>query len=351
MALAAKKSAHLNKVVWFRASAASSRGDMAREAAKAIRKARTLRDDQRAALFQGLARTASAGLDAVQALNAIRDVCKGTLSKPLAAAAQAVGSGTAMLHALERNGLISAHDRPALANAESSGALPHAYEQLAQRYQRAAARWRQLKGKLLLPAALLVMAIILLPIPALFAGKLTLGDYLLRSASMLMLVMMLGRLAAMLITHWRAHGTPGWLTRIARILPIVEPMSHLHQRADTSERLALALRCGSAANDTLKLMIRGEHNTVRKHALAGVRKDLGAGATLATALQHYGLLDATGFAIVSTGESAGKLDDSLQRAAQYDHDTLDGRYGLLAQWLPVFVYAGVAGSVVVGLLG
>lgn len=312
---------------------------------------RTLRDDQRAELFHALARTLSAGLDAAQALNAIHDICDGALSTPLRRAAQAVGKGTAMLRALERNGLISPHEQPILAVAESNGALAQACDQLAQRYQRAATRWRQLKGKMWMPAALLVIAIILLPIPALFAGKLALNDYLLRTVSMLLLIAMLVRLLAMLIMHWRAHGTPGWLTRMARLLPIVGPMSHLHQRAAASERLALALRCGSPVDDTLKMMIRGEHNPLRKQAFAGVRTDLGAGAMLATALRDHHLLDATGFAIVSTGEGAGKLDDSLQRAAEVDHDTLDGRYGLIAQWLPVFVYACVASTVVVGLLG
>ena len=189
-------------------------------------KPRTLRDDQRAELLHGLARTLSAGLDAVQALHAIDDICDGALNAPLTRAAQAAGKGTAMVRALERNGLISAHDQAILAVAENNGALAQACDQLAQRYQRAAARWRQLKGKMLMPAALLVMAIILLPIPALFAGKLDLNDYLLRAVSMLMLVAVLVQLLAMLIVHWRAHGTPTWLTRVARLLPIVAAMSH-----------------------------------------------------------------------------------------------------------------------------
>jgi len=272
--------------------------------AKRNAKPRALRDGQRAELFQGLARTLSAGLDAVQSLNAVRGICDGKLDAALARSALAVGNGTALLRALDRNALITPHDYPLLAVAESNGALAHACEQFAQRYQRAEARWRQLKGKLLLPAAILVIAIIVLPLPALMAGKLGIGDYVLRAASMLILLAMLVQLLAMLIMHWRAHGTPAWLTHLARALPVFATMSHLHQRADAIERLALALRCGSPADDTLKMMIRTEHNPVRKRALAGVRNDLNAGAPLASALQQHDLLDAAQYAIVSTGESA-----------------------------------------------
>ena len=98
-------------------------------------------------------------------------------------------------------------------------------------------------------------------------------------------------------------------------------------------------------------MIRGERNAVREHTLVAVRKELSAGAALASALHNHRLLDATGFAIVSTGEGAGKLDDSLQHAAALDHDRLDDRYALIAQWLPVLAYTCVAAAAVIGLLG
>lgn len=314
-------------------------------------RSRRLRDGQRAELFQSLARTLSAGLSAAQALDAMRGICDGVIDPALQRAGKSVSGGTALLRSLERNGLISPHEYPMLSVAETNGALEEACEQLAQRYRRSEARWRQLKGKLLMPAVVLVIAIIVLPLPALVGGKLSINDYVLGAVSMLILLAMIVQLIVMLLSNWRSHGTPGWLTRIARLLPILGPMSALHQRADATERLSLALRFGSPADDTLKMMVRTENNSVRKHAFTSMRKDLSAGATLATALQRRDLLDASQFAIVSSGEAAGRVDDSLDRVATDCHDTLDGRYGVIAQWLPVFVYACVAGSIMVGLLG
>jgi general secretion pathway protein F len=312
---------------------------------------RTLGDIERAELFQGLARTLSAGLDAVQALNALRGDDAPPVNEALARAATLVGSGIALVRALDRNGLISPHDRPLLTLAENNGALGAACELLAQRYQRAHARWRQLKGKLLLPAAILVLAIIVLPLPALVGGTLSIGDYMLRTVASLLLLAALVQLLAMLIRHWRTYGTPGWLTSLARLLPIVGALSKLHQRADAIERLALALRCGAAANAALQMMIRVEHNPVRKRTLSASRQALTNGAPLAVALHDANLLDAAGFAIVSTSEGAGRLDDGLQRIAANDHGDLDDRYSMIAQWLPVFIYVCVAGVVLAGLLG
>jgi type II secretory pathway component PulF len=311
----------------------------------------TLADNQRAELFRGLARTLSAGLDAAQALNAVRGNDAKAVDTALAHAATSVGTGAAVVRALDRNGLISPHDRPLLTIAENNGALAAACDQLAQRYQRAHARWRQLKGKLLLPAAVLLLAIIVLPLPALLGGTLSLDDYILRTVSMLLLLAALVQLLVMLVKHWRANGTPGWLTSLARVLPVVGAMSKLHARADTTERLALMLRCGSAANEALQTMIRVEHNAVRRRPLTACQKGLNGGAPLASALNDAGLLDTAGFAIVSASESAGRLDDGLQRVAANNHDDLDSRYSMIAQWLPVVVYVCVAGVVLAGLLG
>lgn len=312
---------------------------------------RTLGDIQRAELFQGLARTLSAGLDAVQALKALRGNDASSVDAALACAATMVGGGTALVRALERNGLISPHDRPLLTLAETNGALGAACEQLAQRYQRANARWRRLKGKLLLPAVVLVLAIIVLPLPALVGGALSIGDYMLRTGAALLLLAALVQLLVMLIRHWRTHGTPSWLTSFARLLPVIGAMSKLHQRVDAIERLALALRCGIAANEALHMMLRVEHNAVRKRTLSTSQRALAKGEPLSVALNDASLLDAPGFAIVSTSEGAGRLDDGLQRVAANDHDDLDGRYSMIAQWLPVFVYVCVAGVVLAGLLG
>ena len=124
------------------------------------------------------------------------------------------------------------------------------------------------------------------------------------------------------------------------------PLADLHEK--------LGARLAEFAGWEMPIQYKGivaEHNAVRKRTLSSTRQALTNGAPLSVALNDASLLDAAGFAIVSTSESAGRLDDGLQRVAANDHDDLDGRYSMIAQWLPVFVYVCVTGVVLAGLLG
>jgi type II secretory pathway component PulF len=310
-----------------------------------------LSDGQRAELFQGLARAIAAGLDAARALAALRGICNGTLDAALATAAGAVAGGRALIPALDRQGLIAAHDRALLLTGEHAGALAPVCDRLAARYARTHARWRRLKGRLMLPGAVLLLAILLLPLPAVAAGRLGPGGYLLRAGAMLALIAALAALASRTVRRWRAHGTPGWLTHLARALPLSARLSRLHQHADACERLALALACGVPAQDALDALHAAERNGVRRAALGNAAAAARGGAGLAQALREAALLDAPGYAIVSTGEAAGRLDASLQRVADGCNDALDSGYDMLAQWLPVLAYLCVAAVVAAGMIG
>jgi general secretion pathway protein F len=203
----------------------------------------------------------------------------------------------------------------------------------------------------MLPGAVLVIGILVLPLPALARGDLGAGAYLLRGAGTLALLALAAKLGSGLLHAWRVVGTPGWLTRLARALPVAGTFSRLHQRADTCEHLALALACGLPAADALRDLQRAEPNALRRTALAIAGRHLAAGAGLADALRGAALLDPPGHAIVTAGEGAGRLDEALQRVADAAHGELDGRYELLARWLPVAVYAVVAGAITAGLIG
>jgi type II secretory pathway component PulF len=202
----------------------------------------------------------------------------------------------------------------------------------------------------MLPGAVLLIGILVLPLPALAAGRLTVSGYVLRAGAAIVTLLAAARLASRAVRRWRTTGTPGWLTRLARLLPGIATTSRLHQRADASERLSLALLSGLPAADALDAMHRVEGNTVRRSDLVQARRTLRAGGGLADALAGAGLLDAPGYAIVSAGEGAGRLDDCLDRVARASHEALDQRYALLAQWIPVVVYLLVAGTVAAGIL-
>ena len=201
----------------------------------------TLTDAQRAELFQGLGRALSAGLTAAQALGALQGIADGVMDPLLKRAANAVHKGSALTATLGRQELVTDADHVLLAAGEETGNLERVCLRLANRYTRSHLRWSQLKGRLLLPLAVLVIGILVLPLPALAGGRIGVGDYLLQTGAALGMLAMLAWLATSMVRAWRSAGTPGWLTRLARLLPGTRAMSLMHQRADACERVALAL--------------------------------------------------------------------------------------------------------------
>lgn len=310
-----------------------------------------LTDDQRAELFQGLGRAQSAGLDAAHTLKALEGICNGTLDQALIRTRNAVSKGRPLTTSLDAHGLLGEMDHVLLTAAEETGSIGAVCLKLAERYRRAWVRWQQMKGRMLLPGAVFVIGVLVMPLPALASGALSVTGYVVRAGAMLLLLVMLVKLFSSVVRQWRASGTPGWLTGLARLLPVAGPMSRLHERADACERLALALQCGLPAREAMEGLRRAENNPVREAALINASSKIAGGIAVAESLQDAHLLDPAGFAIVSTGEAAGRLDDSLQRVVNGCHDTLDGYYDQLARWLPVAVYFGVGVFVIAGLLG
>lgn len=311
-----------------------------------------LSDNCRSQLFTSLGRALEAGLDPVAALNAVTDICNGELDKPLRLCANAVRKGSSLCVTLEKQGLLSELDYALTSVSETAGRLAPVLERLGERYARAHARWRKMKGRLMLPAFLALVAVLTLPIPALFAGHLSAGRYVATTLAAIGVVIACVVLLRRLVAQWRAAGSPTVLTRIVRLLPLLRRLSVTHERFEVSDALAINLSSGVAASQALDNLLHGQFNSVRREGLVHARSALDGGMPLANALQEAGLVDSrSGFAIISTGEQTGRLEQSLRHYARGLNDTLDDVYDLLAQWIPVVAYAAVAGVIAAGIVG
>ena len=105
------------------------------------------------------------------------------------------------------------------------------------------------------------------------------------------------------------------------------------------ESLGLFLSAGIAAQQAVPRAIDAVSNPVLKERFREAQTALDAGEVVADALREGDIIDAQeGYAILSTGEQAGKLDDMMRRYATAESDKLEGRYDVIAEWLPRFVY-------------
>ncbi|WAC42909.1 type II secretion system F family protein [Pseudomonas sp. SL4(2022)] len=130
----------------------------------------------RAQLFSHLAAMEKAGVPVEQALLGV------ALPAHARAALQGVqaqvAGGRDMACAGLRSGLLTPLDSSLLGAAQASGCLAATYQRLAERYNHRAQQVAALQSRLLMPAAVLVLALFIQPLPALVGGQLSIAGYL-----------------------------------------------------------------------------------------------------------------------------------------------------------------------------
>lgn len=311
-----------------------------------------LTDGDRAELFLAMGRGLNSGLPPDRVLEGAKDVCDGKLNRQLRLASNGVRKGTSLILALDRGGLISEIDYAMLSCAEDAGAIDVVMLSLAERYESRHNRWRKLKGKLLYPAVIFVIALFLAPLPALFAERITGTDYILRSFGMLALFVMIVHVFQMLLRQLNANGWPMSVSRLARVMPYVGNLARLHERSEFNGNLAIMLKSGLSVRDALEEYRRVQPEGLRREHIVQAKSAIEGGSNVTDALHETELIDdREGFAIISTGEGAGKLEEGLLRYSLACESVLEHEYDLIARAVPVVVFLMVALMVASGLVG
>ncbi|MES2901840.1 MAG: type II secretion system F family protein [Pseudomonadota bacterium] len=297
-----------------------------------------------ALLFQHLAAMEKAGL-APDRSYALLDLGESARER-VATFRRLVARGVAPPAAGATSGLFSRFDARLLGAAFSAGSPLPTYQRLASHYATRTTQRMQLRSRMMLPLAVLSIALFVAPLPSFIGGALSLGGYLVRALGPLVLLAVLFGCYRS-VQAWFTSGAPGparaMLDSVLLGLPIFGPM-HLRRNArDFFESLALMLHAGlsvlEALPDALATVANGQ---VRKD-LASIQPQVEAGATLADALAGLritGSAELVGF--VLTGEQSGTLAEMLGRYADKETIAVDNFQRELVAWGPRVFYTLVA---------
>lgn len=259
-----------------------------------------------------------------------------------------LAAGAVLADAGRRSGFFLPWEVRLLQAAETGGRLEALFGRLAKHYRERAVHGRRLRNRMLYPALVLVLALLILPLPALLTGRLDPAGYLARTALPLVLLYVALRWFG---RAWRRllSGEPGWL---ADQLLVRLPIVRLRLRRDLLMTLQLALEAGIPALEALALARDGcVSGELRGRMVAAIR-DVEQGAPLGRALADAALLPDGALAeLLATGEHAGRLDEMLAHGVAGLDEQLRSRLETLAEWLPRLVYAGVVGILLFGWLG
>lgn len=307
---------------------------------------------ERARLYAHLAAMLRAGLPLAEAL----------AHAPLPSAAQGwrtacvqrMRAGQPLSAAARGQGVFGAEDWPLVQAGEATGALERIFERLAERHAGRSANLRSMRSRMMLPALVLLLALLIQPLPALVAGRIGIGEAL---APLLATVLLMGvavffgrALLAWLLRP--AGGKPVVSDGLLLRLPVFGPLLLRRNLRDFSETLGMLLEAGIPMFQALPVAIDALSNAALRAAFAEVERRVVAGAPLADALAD---LSWPAFeplrAQVEAGEAAGRLAESLLHLARLEREQVAEASRQLATWAPRLANVAVVVWLVRSMIG
>lgn len=311
-----------------------------------------LKFDIRAELFKQLGAMEEAGLPIDKALSLTR--------LPLGARRRLVNMrgwlehGSAVTEAGLRSGLFTPLEASLLHAALSAGNMAYIYRRLADHYARRAAHLAAVKSRMMLPVAMLVIAIFVQPLPRLIAGTLSPGGFLIRCV--LELIALCG--AVYLFTELPGTLQSGSLAtrnipidRVLRFVPLFGSMYVRRNVRDCFETLALLLEAGMPILEALPLSVNTIRSEAIKQQFSQIKPRIEGGTSLAQAVDELSFAGcAQAHAMILAGEVSGALPEVLFRYAESETTAINHFDDLVAEWAPRIAYTLAALWIGYGIL-
>ncbi|PTU76418.1 type II secretion system F family protein [Pseudomonas mangrovi] len=237
--------------------------------------------------------------------------------------------------------------------AQTAGSPAPVYRRLAEGYAVRERERKQVRARLLMPAAVLLLALFIQPLPALIGGSLGIAGYVWAVLAPLLLVAALVVGVRWLLARLEqpARGGDG-AGRLLRALPLLGPAYLRRNARDFFDSLGLLLGAGVPMLDALPRACSTLSNAELRAQFERLAPAIAAGQSLGPALRE--LVDFPGkakaVALVTTGEGSGTLADMLLTHARHESQALADFQEQLATWLPRLGYLLVVLWIAYGLL-
>ena len=308
-------------------------------------------NDLRASLHNSLARGLDAGLAADRVVLAVSDLGNKQLQQRLLQASNAIGKGQLFTVALNNHGLLTSFDNALLSVGEEAGALGSMHNLLSRRYENKYTRRSKIKSRMMMPLFVMVTGLFVMPLPALIAKSITAGQYFFQTIGLLIALLLLWRIFLGAFRCYENQGWPGFIIHPLTTIPLFRKWLLTSARAVVLENLAVLMEAGITAQQALKICEKDADNEFSRQLISQAARRLSAGDQLAESLANANLLDPQeGFAIVSTGEAAGKLTEMLKHYALRCQVMMDRVWDQISEWTPRVVYAVVVVFIAKGIL-
>lgn len=296
----------------------------------------------RADLFKQLGAMEEAGLPIQTALSLTR--LPPSAQPRLTAMRKCLGNGIA--EAGLKSQLFTPLEASLLHAAFSAGNLVHIYHRLSDYYSRRAVHVASMKSRMMLPLAMLVLAIFVRPLPSLVAGTLSPGGFLIKCFLELLVLGGAVWLLAAFPYRLQTRGVATWEYQLDRGLPLVPLFGSMYVRRtvrDCFETLALLLEAGMPILEALPLSVDTIQSPAIKEQFSQIKPRIEGGASFAQAVGELSFAGrAQAHAMILAGETAGALPEVLFAYSEGETAAINQFDDLVAEWAPRVIYTLVA---------
>lgn len=267
----------------------------------------------------------------------------------------------------ERSGLFTKMEARLIHASVMSGSPARVYQRLADFYTARAMQAATMKSRMMMPAAVFLLALAIQPLPALIGGLIGVFGYLFQVVRPLIVIAVIvfgvrwwlarpanAEKAANTITNTPAKTSANPASPLLS-LPIIGKLIIRQNVRDFLESLALMLEAGISMLDALPLALDTIEEPSIKREFARIAPRVAAGTMLSQALADSAFLgDAASreraVAFINTGEQSGALPEMLLRHTALETHAINSWYEQLATWAPRILYGMVMLWMIISLL-
>ena len=298
-------------------------------------------------LFAELSTLYQSGIAPLQMLAILRRQAAPAFKHKLQVMSHLIQHGLGLATAGQQSNSWLLWEERLLRAAEVGGCLAAMFKHLHQHYADRVKHGRKLKARMTFPLSILILAVFAAPIPLLFAGYITAGEYIQRTVIPL-IIFFVGLWVLLALLRLLNSCEPShWLSWISYQIPLLRK----RWQRDALKVLALLLAAGIPAQQALQITAESSGNIIIRDHINNARVLLANGASVTEVVVASELLaDNDMRAVVSSGEFAGRLDEMLRYASRHISQSLELQHDVLAEWLPRVIYGLIVGTIVARLL-
>jgi type II secretory pathway component PulF len=286
---------------------------------------------KRSEFFRTLARYCQAGMTVDHGLEQWAGQLPRHNRRAFQLTANQVQSGQTLADAGLQSGVLRPWEARLLAVASVHGRVDRVLDDLAAYHERTTDRWKRLRMRLIFPGGILILGFLALPLPGLFSGQLSVLSYLLQN---LLLVAVLVALWGLLKAPWKPHRLPDL---ILRFNTVSKPLWQ-YQRYRLIHQFASLYNAGVPLLDALPVAVTSCDSALLRSRWSKIETAVREGSGVSAALHDHAALDDTGYALVHSGEAAGRLGEMLDHEARRLAQSVSLWQEGLVDWLPRLAY-------------